>query len=79
MEDIKIIFGKKIKELRIKMKMSQEELAEKIDIAERNLSKIECGKSFIRAEKIAKLADTISDWYPNVKSLSNDERELIEV
>ena len=30
-----------------------------IDIAERNLSKIECGKSFIRAEKIGKLAEAL--------------------
>ena len=52
MKDIKTLFGKKVKELRIKKKLSQEELAEAIDIAERNLSKIECGKSFIRAEKI---------------------------
>ena len=50
MDDIKHLFGRKIKELRIKNKLSQEELAEMIDIAERNLSKIECGKSFIRAE-----------------------------
>lgn len=59
MKDIKTLFGKKVKELRIKKKLSQEELAEAIDIAERNLSKIECGKSFIRAEKISKLADTL--------------------
>lgn len=57
MDDIKTLFGKKVKELRIKKKMSQEELAEKIDIAKRNLSKIECGKSFIRAEKIGKLVN----------------------
>ena len=43
MKDIKTLFGKKVKELRIKKKLSQEELAEAIDIAERNLSKIVCG------------------------------------
>lgn len=60
MDDIKILFGKRVKELRIKRQMSQEELSEKIDIAERNLSKIECGNSFIRAEKIAKLAEALN-------------------
>ncbi|MBR1424915.1 helix-turn-helix transcriptional regulator [bacterium] len=60
MDDIKLLFGKKVKELRIKKKLSQEELAEMIDIAERNLSKIECGKSFLRAEKIGKLASVLS-------------------
>lgn len=43
----------------IRNKLSQEELSERIDIAERNLSKIECGKSFIRAEKIGKLANAL--------------------
>lgn len=56
MSDIKKLFGKRIKELRKKSNLSQEELAEKINIAERNLSKIECGNCFIRAEKIEKLA-----------------------
>ena len=59
MDDIKVLFGRKVKEYRMKKKLSQEELAEMIDIAERNLSKIECGKSFIRAEKIGKLADAL--------------------
>ncbi len=59
MDDIKYLFGRKLKELRLKNKLSQEELAEKIDIAERNLSKIECGKSFIRAEKIGRLAEVL--------------------
>ena len=64
--------------------MSQEELAEKIDIAERNLSKIECGKSFIRAEKIAKLAQVLSvepkdlfDFAPN-ENLSDIKQDLHE-
>ncbi len=59
MDDIKKLLGRRIKELRIKNKLSQEELAEKIDIAERNLSKIECGINFIRAEKIGKLAEAL--------------------
>jgi len=59
MDNIKELFGRKVKEYRIKKKLSQEELAEMIDIAERNLSKIECGKSFIRAEKIGKLAESL--------------------
>lgn len=60
MDNIKELFGKKVKELRIKNNLSQEELAEQIGIAERNLSKIECGKSFIRAEKLAKLSEILN-------------------
>lgn len=56
MEDIKILLGKRIKELRLKKGMSQEQLAEMLDIAVRNVSKIECGTNFIRADKIPKLS-----------------------
>ena len=84
MNKLSSTYSEKIKELRIKRKMSQEELAEKIDIAERNLSKIECGKSFIRAEKIAKLAQVLSvepkdlfDFAPN-DNLSDIKQDLHE-
>lgn len=56
MEDIKILLGKRIKELRLKKGFSQEKLAEMLDIAVRNVSKIECGTNFIRADKIPKLS-----------------------
>ncbi len=84
MDDIKKLFGKKIKELRVKKNLSQEELAEIIDIAERNLSKIECGKSFMRAEKIGKLAEalgvTLKDLFDfeHQKDLDEIRAELIE-
>ena len=84
MDDIKTLFGKKVKELRIKKKMSQEELAEKIDIANRNLSKIECGKSFIRAEKIGKLAEVLNVLpkdlfdFEHQKSINSIREELIK-
>ncbi|MBQ8459982.1 helix-turn-helix transcriptional regulator [bacterium] len=84
MEDIKVLFGKKVKELRIKKKLSQEELAEMIDIAERNLSKIECGKSFIRAEKIGKLAQSLNVTpkdlfdFGHQKDLNEIREELIQ-
>ncbi|MBR1424936.1 helix-turn-helix transcriptional regulator [bacterium] len=55
MIDIKKLFGKRVKELRIKKGYTQEKLAELIDVGERNLSKIECGKCFVKAETIAKL------------------------
>lgn len=56
MEDIKKLLGKRIKELRLKKGLSQEQLAELVDIAERNISKIECGTNFIRADKISKFS-----------------------
>lgn len=83
MEDIKLLFGKRIKELRIKCGLSQENLSEMIDIAERNLSKIECGKSFIRAEKIGKLASALGVKpkdlfeFESLRSPENLKKDLI--
>ena len=53
--NIKKLFGQKIKELRTKRGLTQETLATLINVGERNLSKIECGKSFVKAETIEKL------------------------
>lgn len=83
MDDIKKLLGRRIKELRVKNKLSQEELAEKIDIAERNLSKIECGVNFIRAEKLGKLADALNVKpkdlfdFDHQQNLSEIKQELI--
>ena len=74
MDDIKKLFGKKIKELRVKKNLSQEELAEIIDIAERNM----------RAEKIGKLAEALGVTpkdlfdFEHQKGLDEIRAELIE-
>ena len=46
MNEIKKLLGKRIKELRREHNLSQQELAELIDIDQRNLSNIECGITF---------------------------------
>ena len=46
MKDIKILLGKRVKELRKKLGISQQELADIINVDQRNLSNIECGISF---------------------------------
>lgn len=46
MKDIKILLGKRIKELRKSLGISQQELSELIEVDQRNLSNIECGVSF---------------------------------
>lgn len=52
-------FGKRIKELRTKEKLTQEQLAEMINIEERSLSKIECGENFVSADTLEKLAKAL--------------------
>ena len=46
MENLKKLLGQKIKETRCKRGLSQQQLAELINIDQRNLSNIECGNTF---------------------------------
>lgn len=46
MNEIRLLLGKRIKELREKRDLTQQELAELVGIDQRNLSKIECGVTF---------------------------------
>ncbi len=53
--DIKKEFGKKIKIMRKKRNLTQEQLAEIINITPRNMSGIEIGENFVKAETLEKL------------------------
>ena len=53
--DIKKTFGEKIKRLRKAKNLTQEQLAEMVNIAPKNLSKIEVGASFVSAETLDNL------------------------
>lgn len=54
------IFGKNIKFLREKIKISQEKLAEKMDVSKNTISDIENGKKFVHAKTLAKLANALN-------------------
>ena len=56
MENIKVTFGLKIKELRKQKKYSQEQLANLASINKSYISKIETGKTEVSLEIIDKLA-----------------------
>ena len=51
--DIKKLFGRRIKELRQRKGLTQEQLAYMVDVGERNLSKIECGNNFVTADTLS--------------------------
>lgn len=53
--DIKVLLGRRIKELRIQKKLTQEQLAEMIGVGERNLSKIECGNNFVTSVTLSRI------------------------
>lgn len=57
--EFKKYFGKRVKELRLKNSLTQEQLAEMIEVGERNLSKIECGNVFVKAKTITKLIEAL--------------------
>lgn len=60
MSNIKVLLGKKIREIRKARKLTQEQLAERIDIGTPNISYFETGKfspSIETLEKIAKALD----------------------
>ena len=80
---MKECLGKRIKELRIRKQLTQEQLAEMVGMGERNLSKIECGINFISAEtldKISKALDVTPKELFDFEHLKNDnikKEELI--
>ena len=57
---MKELLGKRIKELRTQKRLTQEQLAEIVDMGERNLSKIECGVNFVSAETLEKITKALS-------------------
>ena len=60
MIEIKCMLGKRIKELREKRGLTQQELSELAGIDQRNLSKIECGVNFVSSETLEKLSSALN-------------------
>ena len=58
--DFKKSFGEKVKRVRKKRGLTQEQLAELIDISPRNLSKIEVGECFVKAETLEKILKALN-------------------
>ena len=52
---VKKLLGQKIKRLRKNRNLTQEQFAEMIEIAPRNLSRIEVGESFVTADTLEKI------------------------
>ena len=72
--NIKKLFGKKVKEKRLSLGLTQEELAEKADISAKSLSRIEIGSNFISAEKLEEVCTALNaapkdlfDFYEDIR------------
>lgn len=65
--DIKILVGKRVKELRNKLGISQEELADIAGLDRTYITSVECGKrniSIVNIEKLAKALNvTLSEFF----------------
>lgn len=86
MSDIKKRFGARVKELREKVGLNQEQLAELVNFDPRHLSRIETGKCFTTIENLEKIANHLH-VKPNVlfeygheknrEALLNEIKELL--
>ena len=59
-DNIKKLLGKRIKEIRLKRKLTQEKLAEMVDIGTPNISYIETGKFAPAIDTLQKIADALN-------------------
>ena len=59
MSEVKKILGRRVQELRKRQNIKQEQLAELIGIAPRNLSNIETGRTFPSPENLEKIAKVL--------------------
>ena len=80
MDSIKKSFGARIKEMREKRGLNQEQLAELLNMESRHLSRIETGKSFTTLENIEKIAEIFNVDISFLFSFSHkkDKNELIK-
>jgi transcriptional regulator with XRE-family HTH domain len=80
---IKAIFGSNVKYYRKQKRLSQEELAEKVDITPKHLSTIETGMTFVSAELLEKLTEYLqvsaSALFYTVEQKSTDDSVLNKI
>lgn len=60
MKSTKILLGARIKEIRKKREMSQEQLAEKIDVDPKHLSRIEVGRGYPSLDALENIASALN-------------------
>ena len=78
--NIKKSLGKKIKEKRLNLNLTQEELAEKIGISPKSLSQIELGNNFISAQNLELICQALQTTPKSLFDFSQeDETKNIEL
>lgn len=77
--NIKTMLGKRIKKLRIENKLTQQELAEKINIASKHQSRIETGKSYPSAELTEKYARVFKIYPEEILKITSVETKIDKI
>lgn len=72
-ENLRIILGIKLKQLRTEKDLSLKELAEKTDLSISYLSEIEKGKKYPKPEKIIAMAEALGTTFDDLVTLKVDE------
>ncbi len=79
MNNLKLQFGKRIKELRERKKLSQEQLAEMVNMESRHISRIETGNSFTTIENINNIANALNVTISEIFNFNHkQERKILE-
>lgn len=83
MSSIKSVFGANIKYYRKKQRISQEQLAERLEITPKHLSNIETGANFVSADLLEKftqhLGVSASTLFYSVDEISSDDSLLNKI
>ena len=77
--DIKKAFGKKVKEKRLSLEMTQEQLAEKIGISPKSLSQIELGNNFVSAQNLEAICIALNTEPKSLFDFNENYKENFEV
>lgn len=76
--DIKKLFGKKVKERRTFLRLTQEQLAEKTGMSPKSLSQIELGNNFVSAENLAAICNALQILPKELFDFKDEAENAIE-
>lgn len=74
--DIKKLFGKKVKERRTFLRLTQEQLAEKTGMSPKSLSQIELGNNFVSAENLNAICEALQVFPKELFDFQEDQNSF---
>ncbi len=74
--DIKKLFGKRVKERRTFLRLTQEQLAEKTGMSPKSLSQIELGNNFVSAENLNAICEALQVFPKELFDFQEDQNSF---